>query len=111
MATCRAYEVVVVPFPFTDRRTSKRRPALALSSEEFSAGTGQTVFAMITSANNPDWMFDVLIDAACCGLPAPSKVRLKLFTLDNRLIQGKLGALSELDREKVRKAFRQAIPL
>ena len=48
--TCKPYDVVVVPFPFTDRRTSNRRPALALSSETFSAESGHTVLAMITSA-------------------------------------------------------------
>ena len=96
--TCKPYEVVVVPFPFTDRRASKRRPALALSSEAFSAQSGHTILAMITSASNPDWPMDVPIDAAKAGLNTPSKVRMKLFTLDNRLVLRKLGALSESDR-------------
>ncbi|MBF0195885.1 MAG: hypothetical protein HQL71_15100 [Magnetococcales bacterium] len=34
--TYDVYDVVVVPFPFTDRSTSKRRPALVLSSSEIS---------------------------------------------------------------------------
>lgn len=95
---CRRYDVVVVPFPFTDRRASKRRPALALSSEGFSAGSGHTVLAMITSAKNPSWPMDLTIDAASAGLRAPSKVRMKLFTLDNRLIVDKTGSLSTIDQ-------------
>jgi hypothetical protein len=45
--TCKPFDVVVVPFPFTDRHLSKRRPALALSSESFSADSGYTILARI----------------------------------------------------------------
>ena len=98
---CKPFDVVVVPFPFTDRRASKRRPALAVSSETFSAESGHTVLAMITSAANPPWPMDVEIDAGRAGLRAPSKVRMKLFTLDNRLILHKTGSLSERDQRAV----------
>jgi hypothetical protein len=52
--TCNRYDVVVVPFPFTDRLASKRWPALALSTLEFSTEAGHIVLAMITSADNPN---------------------------------------------------------
>jgi mRNA-degrading endonuclease toxin of MazEF toxin-antitoxin module len=96
--TCEPYDVVVVPFPFTDRRASKRRPALVLSAGRFNAESGHTVLAMITSADNPPWPMDIPIDAASAGLRAPSKVRMKLFTLDNRLILRSTGRLSEQDQ-------------
>jgi len=102
---CRQYDIVVVPFPFTDRRASKRRPALALSTVEFSAGAGHTVLAMITSADNPAWPLDVAIDSARAGLGAASKVRMKLFTLDNRLILRKIGGLHDIDRRAVEQAM------
>jgi len=98
---CKPFDVVVVPFPFTDRRASKRRPALALSSETFSADSGHSVLAMITSAANPPWPMDVAIDAGTAGLRAPSKVRMKLFTLDNRLILHRTGNLSQADQRAV----------
>ena len=107
--TCRPYEVVVVPFPFTDRRAVKRRPALALSSEAFSSESGHTVLAMITSAGNPPWPMDVVINSEEAGLPAPSKVRMKLFTLDNRLIVHKAGSLSQADRRAVAAAVRKLL--
>jgi mRNA interferase MazF len=96
---CNAYDVVVIPFPFTDRRASKRRPALALSSSAFNASSGNTVLAMITSAANPPWPLDVKIEGA--GLSAPSKVRMKLFTLDNRLILKKAGRVAQSDRTAI----------
>jgi mRNA interferase MazF len=44
---------------------------------------------------------DVAIDAAEAGLSASSKVRMKLFTLDNRLILHKAGSLSRTDQHAV----------
>jgi mRNA interferase MazF len=39
------------------------------------------------------------------GLPAPSVVRFKLFTLDHRRVRGRLGALSLRDVVTVRQAM------
>lgn len=95
------WDVVVVPFPFTDRPASKRRPALTLSPREFNAH-GHSVLAMITTKVDPSWPGDTpLADPAEAGLPAASTVRLKLFTLDNRLIAKIAGKLSSGDRKRV----------
>ena len=106
-----AYEqfaVVAVPFPFTDSKQAKRRPALVLSSERnFSAKIGHSVLAMITSASNSPWPLDVGIrDLAPAGLSAESVVRMKLFTLDDRLIVRPLGYLSDADRKRVIRSLR-----
>jgi mRNA interferase MazF len=98
---CKPYDVVVVPFPFTDRGGNKRRPALALSPEPFSAESGHTVLAMITSADNSPWPMDVTINAESAGLHAASMVRMKLFTLDNRLILRIMGHLAAADQRAV----------
>lgn len=75
------WDVVVVPFPFTDRQASKRRPALVLSSDAFDSVTRHSVLAMITSAGQSSWPGDVRItDLDTAGLPADCMVRLKLFT-------------------------------
>ncbi|WP_341833822.1 hypothetical protein [Desulfospira joergensenii] len=37
------------------------------------------------------------------GLPAPSKIRMKLFTLDSRLIIKKIGGLSGKDQDRLGK--------
>jgi len=101
------FAVVRVPFPFTDRDATKNRPTLALSSaRNFNAPIGHSVLAMITSASNPPWPLDCLIeDLTSAGLPAPSKVRFKLFTLDHRLIRGQLGSLGDNDRLRLVEAL------
>jgi mRNA interferase MazF len=107
----KSFEVVVVPFPFTDRKEGKRRPALVLSdSIQFNKPSGHTVLAMITSLKNPDWPLDTTItDNRQAGLKAPSKVRMKLFTLDNRLIAKKIGTLNSKDKKAVIKALRSLL--
>lgn len=64
---------------------------------------------MITSANNPPWPMDVVIDSDAAGLHAPSKVRMKLFTLDNRLIVLKAGSLTPVDRRAVAAVVRKLL--
>lgn len=102
--TFELFDVVRVPFPFTDREAAKNRPALVLSvGDAFNVASGHSVMAMITSAGNPPWPLDCAIqDLAASGLPAPSLVRFKLFTLDHRLARGKLGRLADVDADAVR---------
>lgn len=108
-----AYEVVVVPFPFTDRNTTKRRPALVISDGNvFAQQVGQSVLAMITSAANSDWPLDINIhDLDSAGLPSPSVVRMKIFTLDNQLMVRKVGILSQVDQDKVRQGLQTLLSL
>ena len=111
--TFEAFDVVVVPFPFTDRTTTKRRPALVLSdSGKFNKQVGQSVLAMITSASNSDWPLDVYIqDLDHAGLPSASVVRMKLFTLDDKLVIRKAGALAKKDCSAVSTALRQLLSM
>ena len=103
--TFEALDVVVVPFPFTDRRAAKRRPALIVSSANFNRAHEQSILAMITSAGS-DWPSDVAIQNwREAGLHVPCKVRFKLFTLDDTLIVRKLGTLAKPDGEAVKKAL------
>lgn len=82
---CEPWDVVVVPFPFVERGADKRRPALVLSQNTFNQA-GNTVLAMITTRAYPAWPGDTQIDGrADAGLRLPCIVRLKIFTLDNRL--------------------------
>lgn len=100
----KPYHIVVVPFPFTDSAATKRRPALVISSQLHQQETGQVTLMMITSAKHSTWVSDHLIqDLAVAGLPAASCIRLKIFTLDLRLILKEVGYLAPADQAQVQK--------
>lgn len=107
--TYDAFEVVLVPFPFIDQSNTKKRPALVLSSSaHFNMKIGASVLAMITTSGHNPWPLDIhLSGLEVAGLPAPSMIRMKLFTLDHRLIIKKLGELSELDQLAVKKSLKK----
>jgi len=107
--TFEPFDIVVVPFPFTDRHASKRRPALVVSSAAFNRDHRQTILSMITSAPG-EWPSDVIIRGwRKAGLTVPCNVRLKLFTLDDDLIVRKLGSLTPRDRQAVGSALSRCI--
>jgi mRNA interferase MazF len=61
---------------------------------------------MVTSAAHRAWPLDVPItDLAAAGLPAPSVVRMKLFTLDDRLVERSAGTLAHPDAAAVARAL------
>ena len=111
--TFKAFDVVVVPFPFTDKTTTKRRPALVLSqANSFNKRIAHSVLAMITSASNSNWPLDIEIeDIDSAGLPYASIVRMKLFTLDDQLVIRKAGSLNTIDQIAVTEALYKLLPL
>jgi mRNA interferase MazF len=109
--TCDTWDVVVVPFPFTDSPASKRRPALVLSLRAFNDGSGHSLMAQITTAKHSSWPGDFSIQNIEAGLPEDCIVRMKLFTIDNRLIQKRTGRLSATDQEQMRGGLRQLMAL
>jgi mRNA interferase MazF len=56
---------------------------------------------MITTRTHKEWPGDTEIDDfKTAGLPEDCIVRLKLFTIDNRLILKQVGRLAEIDRKR-----------
>jgi len=103
------FDVVVVPFPFAEASTLKRRPALILSSQKnFNTSIKRSVMTMITTASHAPWVLDVLItDLKLAGLKTTSVIRMKLFTLDDALVVKRIGALSQNDKVAVRQALQK----
>ena len=94
----KAGSVVIVPFPFTDKHTTKKRPAVVISTAGYQEQTHHVLLMMITSAKQRAWAFDTpLMDLVSAGLPQPCIVRQKLFTLDEQLIIRQVGQLALAD--------------
>jgi mRNA interferase MazF len=104
---CSQWDVVTVPFPFTDKLAVKKRPALVLSNTAFNR-SDKTVLAMITTRGHRPWPGDSEIEEYFeAGLNLQCQVRLKIFTIDNRLLLKKIGHLAEIDSNKVKNHLHQ----
>ena len=104
----KQFDIVTVPFPYTDKNKAKKRPAIILSQyDEFDKKIGHSICAMITSEKNKPWPHDVSIkNLKRTGLPAPSVIRMKFFTLDHQIIIEKIGTLSAKDLGNFKKSFK-----
>ena len=104
------FDVVEVPFPFSDLPKSKVRKALVLTPKSMNEPNGATTLMMITSRKNSQWVGDIgLTKWSDAGLKKPCYVRLKFFTPDNKLIIKKVGELGAKDRALVKKSLEALI--
>lgn len=98
----RAGDIVVVPFPYSDRNAEKRRPALVVSNEKL-AGLGYFWIAMITTSRRNTLSGDVLLTADHeTGLPQPSIARTaKIACIEPDRIIRRLGVVDNQIRRAV----------
>jgi mRNA interferase MazF len=98
MISFNKWDIVLVPFPFSDLRSLKRRPALIISPRDYNNGP-DVLLAFITSNIQSDYRFgDYLIQEwQNAGLPKLSKIRMKISTIDKSLIFKNIGRLSQKD--------------
>lgn len=103
-------DVVVVPFPYSDRFAAKRRPALVVSNDEVGAA-GFLWLVMITTAQNSGMARDLPIDnLRDAGLSSPSIVRpTKIANVEPSRIVRRAGRLGEDQAEAVFDAIRSFI--
>lgn len=110
MPTYRPGDLIKVPFPYTDRATRQRRPALVVASGDLEDRHGLLWVVMVTSAENRPWPDDVIIvDHAAAGLPAPSMIRsAKVATIEARDAEP-LGRASASDIEALLQGMRSRL--
>lgn len=85
-------EIVLLRFPFTDAKGSKRRPALVL----FDAGDADIIAARITSRDRGTDYDCEIRQWQQAGLLLPSTIRLhKVATLEKTPVERRLGRLEE----------------
>jgi mRNA interferase MazF len=104
------WDVIKVPFPYTDRPVRERRPALVVAAGKLRERHGLLWVMMITSLQNRGWPGDVVVsDLSRAGLPAPSVVRTaKIATMEARASQ-RVGGLPRPDRRAVRRLAMQTL--
>lgn len=105
------WDVVLVPFPYTERNYTKVRPALIVSTDTLSTKTGKYFLAMITSAQHTRTYGDVLIsDLKLAGLPGESIVRpSKIATFEEASFVRRTGTMAVKDRKTVSAQLRELL--
>ena len=99
MPDFEAWDVIKVPFPYTDRPGRERRPAVIVAANGIQQEHGLLWVLMVTSAANRGWPGDVAVsDLALAGLPAESVVRTaKIVTIESKEAE-RIGSLPAPDR-------------
>ncbi len=110
MPTTTGYEfgdVVLVPFPFTDQRTTKRRPAVVVSSKRYHTERPNRIILAVTSQVRAASAVGVAVIAKWqeAGLLKPSVLKPLLATIEKGLVLRKLGRLEQDDLQVLRRVL------
>lgn len=87
-------DIVLIPVPFTDLSSQKRRPVIIISNNTYNHKTKDVVVVAMTS--NPievDYSFSITSSDLVSGkLNRPAKIRVdKIYTLSQSIIVKKFG--------------------
>jgi mRNA interferase MazF len=108
LKTYKQFDIVAIPFPFSDKLEQKKRPALVISSPQFNSSSEHLVTVMITSAKHSSWPLDTIIkNTQEAGLSTSCLIRMKFFTVDKSLVLRTVGCLSNEDLKNFSKNLKQ----
>jgi mRNA interferase MazF len=104
-------DVVLVPFPFTDQRASKKRPGVVVSNRAYSTARPDLIVMAVTSQlrPNPALGETSISHWQAAGLLKPSVVKPVFATLEQWLVLRRLGALDGDDQAALRRAISEII--
>lgn len=102
-------EIVLIPIPFTDLSTQKRRPVIVISNDSYNANApDMVVIAMTSNPTQTAYSFTITsADLSRGSLNHPGTVRVdKVYTLEQTLIVKSFGQVTcvpstEFDRSYV----------
>ena len=106
MTSFSQWDFILLPFPFTDFQTTKKRPALVVSPDEYNEGE-DIIITFVTSQldRTPRPGDYYLEDWQKAKLPKPSMIRMKFATISNSIVEKKLGRMSQKDIKKFKIQF------
>jgi mRNA interferase MazF len=103
-------DVLLVPFPFTDQSTTKRRPAVVVSSAAYQRERPDLVILAITSQARPGGFGEAAIAQwKEAGLVRPSVLKPVLATIERGLVVRRLGRLTDPDRAALRQVLAEIL--
>ncbi len=98
-------DIVLIPIPFTDLSSQKRRPVIVISNDTYHrSGADFVVVAMTSNPTQTPYSFTLTVaDLEAGSLNRPSTVRVdKIYTLSSSLIVKTFGHVNEATLKKIR---------
>ena len=101
-------DIVLVPIPFTDLTSTRRRPVIVISNDEYNRTTADVVVVAMTS--NPaatKYSFSVTSSDLESGkLNHPGRVRVdKIYTLSQSIIVKSFGRVNDSIMDRIRQTL------
>jgi mRNA interferase MazF len=106
-------DVLLVPFPFTNQRMAKKRPAIVVSSDRYNQQHIDLILMAVTSQTGSLTYTDNLVIHSWqqAGLLKPSVIKPIIMTAESNLILKKLGTLTLSDQQALQKLISQILGL
>jgi len=98
-------DIVLVPVPFTDLTSHRRRPVVVVSNDAYQAATQDFVcVAMTSNLKVEPYSFEITsADLAAGTLNRPGRVRAdKVFTLAQAIVVARFGRVNQQTLDRIR---------
>ncbi len=98
-------DIALIPIPFTDLSSSKRRPVVVISNDDYNRKTTDIVVVAMTSNLTPvGYGFDITSSDLSTGrLNRPGKVRVdRIYTLSQSIVVKTFGRVNTAILDRIR---------
>ena len=106
-------DVVLVPFPFSNQTTTKKRPSVIVSSNVYNNTSSDIVIMAITGKTGKTFTIGecLIEDWQSAGLLKLSSIKPAISTIEQRLVLRILGKLSTKDLISMEEALKEFLEL
>ncbi len=105
-------DIVLIPIPFTDLTSTKRRPVIVISNDAYNQTTADIVVVAMTS-NPVAVAYSLTIDSADLTegtLNRPSKVRVdKIYTLSQSIVVKRFSQVKQTVLHQIRGLLQELV--
>ena len=105
-------DIVLIPIPFTDLSSQKRRPVVVISNDAYNQKTEDIIVVAMTSNPAPaDYAFNITSSDLEKGtLNRPGKIRVdKIYTLSQSIVVKTFGRVDAATLERIRQTLQNLV--
>ncbi|MBM3130174.1 MAG: type II toxin-antitoxin system PemK/MazF family toxin [Chloroflexi bacterium] len=105
-------DIVLIPIPFTDLSSHKRRPVIVISNDAYNHNTADmVVVAMTSNPESVNYSFAITSsDLEKGGLNRPSRIRVdKIYTLSQSIVVKTFGRVNAPTLDRIRQMLQDLV--